>query len=177
MKKSILSLSSIGLLFLMSACNPDTASNNNVGSTDTASTDNSWMMNTQPTDTVQSTTNANTTEPANNGQVVTTVPPQPTASKSTNNAGANPAHGQPGHRCDIPVGAPLNSPASPQQTNAPQPKVTTNASPVKQINPTPPATADQMPKQTTTAGFSGKPNPAHGEVGHRCDIKVGEILP
>ena len=25
--------------------------------------------------------------------------------------GMNPPHGQPGHRCDIPVGAPLNSPA------------------------------------------------------------------
>ena len=27
----------------------------------------------------------------------------------SSNAGLNPAHGQPGHRCDIAVGAPLNS--------------------------------------------------------------------
>lgn len=29
----------------------------------------------------------------------------------------------------------------------------------------------------TAPGFSGKPNPPHGQPGHRCDIQVGDILP
>ena len=81
----------------------------------------------------------------------------------------NPPHGQPGHRCDIPVGAPLNS------------------KPVKQQAPATPKTVEQQividPKMaqqhtgTTEPGFSGKPNPPHGQPGHRCDIAVGAILP
>lgn len=31
--------------------------------------------------------------------------------------------------------------------------------------------------EQTAPGFSGKPNPAHGMPGHRCDIEVGAILP
>jgi hypothetical protein len=41
-----------------------------------------------------------------------TAPTISTTPVNTNNstaAGINPAHGQPGHRCDIPVGQPLNS--------------------------------------------------------------------
>ena len=40
----------------------------------------------------------------------------------------NPPHGQPGHRCDIAVGSPLNSPAA-NQAPAPSPE------PVVRINP------------------------------------------
>lgn len=29
----------------------------------------------------------------------------------------------------------------------------------------------------TAPGWSGKPNPPHGQPGHRCDIQVGAILP
>ncbi|MGZ8559765.1 MAG: hypothetical protein ACXWWC_15590, partial [Chitinophagaceae bacterium] len=35
--------------------------------------------------------------------------PQANAASTTVAAGLNPAHGQPGHRCDIEVGKPLNS--------------------------------------------------------------------
>lgn len=38
----------------------------------------------------------------------------------------------------------------------------------------------QQPQQTTgqtAPGFSGKPNPPHGQPGHRCDVQVGAILP
>src|SRR5687768_8224885 len=41
-------------------------------------------------------------------QPQTQTMPAPATSTS---AGMNPAHGEPGHRCDIAVGAPLNSPA------------------------------------------------------------------
>jgi hypothetical protein len=105
-------------------------------------------------------------------QTTTTPPPvtiQPAtqqqtapAATTTNTAGLNPAHGQPGHRCDIQVGAPLNS----------APAATTTATPPQQqtISLPPAATA---PVTTTAAGK----NPPHGQPGHRCDIAVGAPLP
>ncbi|MFM6925265.1 MAG: hypothetical protein ACKOU7_07155 [Ferruginibacter sp.] len=78
---------------------------------------------------------------------------QPTA------PGMNPPHGQPGHRCDIAVGAPLNSkPATPAATTA---------------NAQPQVTMTEVPtKVKTLPGM----NPPHGEPGHRCDIAVGAPL-
>jgi hypothetical protein len=69
----------------------------------------------------------------------------------------NPAHGQPGHRCDLAVGAPL--PGAPQVNINPQPSVAA-------ANPVVPTTA-----------AAPKLNPAHGQPGHRCDISVGAPLP
>jgi hypothetical protein len=75
--------------------------------------------------------------------------------------GMNPAHGQPGHRCDIAVGAPLNSkPAQQPASNGTTP-----------IN----ISSDQAAKTATTAVAPGM-NPAHGQPGHRCDIAVGAAL-
>ena len=76
-------------------------------------------------------------------------------------AGLNPEHGQPNHRCDIAVGAPLNSPVS--KTAAPAVQTTTTSI------PTPTATAA---KTVTAPGM----NPPHGEPNHRCDIAVGAPL-
>lgn len=81
----------------------------------------------------------------------------------------NPPHGQPGHRCDIPVGAPLNSKPAAQPAAA-QPQVTQ-----QQIIIDPQQA--QQHTGTTEPGFSGKPNPPHGQPGHRCDIAVGATLP
>ena len=91
----------------------------------------------------------------------------------TATTGMNPAHGQSGHRCDIPVGAPLNSPATaasptpatPQQNPAvPAATVTTTTT------PTVTTTAPTVP---TAEGM----NPPHGQENHRCDIAVGAPLP
>lgn len=73
----------------------------------------------------------------------------------------NPAHGLAGHRCDLPVGAPLTNSAS--GTTAP-------AQAPQNINITPAA----QPAATTPAGV--KVNPAHGLPGHRCDLQVGAPL-
>lgn len=103
----------------------------------------------------------------------------------------NPPHGEPFHRCDIPVGAPLNSaPANttrqttsnPVQTATPQ---STSPAPSTANNPTAPTIENAMrmnPSQTqsTTQANSGtKPrlNPPHGQPWHRCDIAVGSPLP
>lgn len=63
----------------------------------------------------------------------------------------NPAHGEEGHRCDLPVGAPLDK-ASASNT----PEMTT--SPVRLKSATP------------------KINPPHGEPGHDCSKPVGAAL-
>jgi hypothetical protein len=84
------------------------------------------------------------------------------AQPMNNSTALNPAHGQPGHRCDIQVGAPLNSaPANPVQPAM----VTQQASPVQ---------ADMVLNQPVNSGV--KLNPAHGQPGHRCDIQVGAPL-
>lgn len=82
--------------------------------------------------------------------------------------GMNPPHGQPGHRCEIAVGAPLNSQpvpkgamAQPQQT---QPQPAQFKQPVQQAQSQPVVTAPGM-------------NPPHGQPGHSCAIAVGAPLP
>ncbi|WP_231458799.1 MULTISPECIES: hypothetical protein [unclassified Pedobacter] len=65
----------------------------------------------------------------------------------------NPAHGQPSHRCDIAVGAPLDS------------------KPVAK-----PVALNKSVNKTTEASSKIKLNPEHGKDGHRCDIAVGAPL-
>ena len=93
----------------------------------------------------------------NNAPIVNNIP-----APQAGGAGLNPAHGQPGHRCEIPVGAPLNTPApSAQPANAPQVQMNPVQAPVS------------APQQTVTAPGM---NPPHGEPGHRCEIPVGAPL-
>jgi hypothetical protein len=74
----------------------------------------------------------------------------------------NPKHGEPGHRHDIPDGAPLSqAPAFPASTANPQAQVS---------NPDLTSTGSVAPSP------GGALNPAHGQPGHRCDIAVGEPL-
>ncbi len=95
-----------------------------------------------------------TTTPADTTTIQTVQQP---IAPVANTVALNPAHGMPGHRCDIKVGEPLNSKPVPATTNSQQPSVITPA---------------QVP---TTAG-NGAKNPAHGMPGHRCDIAVGAPL-
>jgi hypothetical protein len=74
----------------------------------------------------------------------------------------NPAHGQPGHRCDIPVGAPLNSaPAS---------------TPAKAAVPPPAFNTTPIFSQPQPTNSNAKLNPAHGLPGHDCSVPVGQPL-
>ena len=84
-------------------------------------------------------------------------------------AGMNPAHGQPGHRCDIAVGAPLNSPAA-KTAQAPSPAPTPAAG---TSTVTPMQVGNPAPAVATLPGM----NPPHGQEGHRCDVSVGAPLP
>ncbi|MDT0645698.1 hypothetical protein RM545_03260 [Zunongwangia sp. F260] len=75
--------------------------------------------------------------------------------KSTDSEVAyNPAHGQPNHRCDLPVGAPLDQ--------ARQQNTATNAS------------GNQSPVRLKSA--APKINPPHGQPGHDCSVAVGAEL-
>lgn len=91
------------------------------------------------------------------------MPTTVTPGTGTLTAGLNPEHGQPNHRCDIPVGAPLSSPA-PAATQAPV------STPV-------PAKVQPTMALPTTGAASGKINPPHGEPGHSCSVAVGAMLP
>lgn len=92
--------------------------------------------------------------------------------------GMNPSHGQPGHRCDIPVGAPLNSPVTKPVAAAPQ-----GGTIEKTFTVTPPANNNAVPALLSTEGTGTAVttaegmNPIHGKPGHRCDIAVGAPLP
>ena len=87
------------------------------------------------------------------GQNIQKAPPTTTA------PGMNPPHGQPGHRCDIAVGAPLNSPKGVTQP--------------AQVTPTSIKAPTNIAAPTTTAPGM---NPPHGQPGHRCEIAVGAPL-
>ena len=116
-------------------------------------------------------------KPENKDQLVapSILPEASTISPASNDSGAkltnpagvalNPDHGQPGHRCDIAVGAPLNPPAA---TNSAQSTVVaSNAAK---------APADVPKTITTDNAATAKLNPKHGDPGHRCDIAVGAPL-
>ena len=119
------------------------------------------------TTTPSSTTPASVTTPATTSNVQPVQNPQPSTvqapvvNANPTAAGLNPAHGQPGHRCDISVGAPLNSAPNPTANTAPQQVVTPSVQ--APITAQPAVTAPGM-------------NPQHGQPGHRCDIAVGALL-
>jgi len=77
----------------------------------------------------------------------------------------NPAHGLAGHRCDLPVGAPLTGGSGTTAPIQAPPNINMNQPPL------------QVPQQPASAAPSGlKVNPAHGQPGHRCDLEVGAPL-
>ncbi len=112
---------------------------------------------------------SNTAGTRNNNQ--TGAPVLPAQSASAQNTATNPAHGQPGHRCDIAVGAPLNSATIkvPQAQPVQYPTANTPAAPATAVTP---AQASVSASQPVAAGT----NPPHGQPNHRCDIAVGAPL-
>ncbi|MGN7987458.1 hypothetical protein ACTJKC_08965 [Pedobacter sp. 22226] len=97
----------------------------------------------------------NPTARAQPQQNVTPQPAPSPAAPVVNASGKklNPKHGEPGHRCDLAVGVPLDS------------------------KPTQVATTSQ-PAVTQVSGVKvGKGlNPPHGQPNHRCDLAVGAPL-
>ncbi len=120
--------------------------------------------NTKPVATTQS------FKPTPNGlqDIIKPVVTNPTSFSKTSNLILNPKHGETGHRCDLAVGAPLNS--VPTKTATPQPSpqnVSTTTTSQVVTQPTPVATVNAKGQ---------KINPPHGQPNHRCDIAVGALL-
>ncbi len=139
--------------------------------------------------------NAAPAKPAQPG-TNTTLTSTTTAPASSSNTtafipadGLNPKHGQPGHRCDIAVGAPLNGPTKSAATTPTTNTPTTTATPVT-VNPLAPLASDtsantnfspatspaSVAKPAAAAAPADGLNPKHGQPGHRCDIAVGAPL-
>jgi len=115
----------------------------------------------------------------NQQNVVTTTTTTATPVKVAK--GMNPSHGQPGHRCDIPVGSPLSTPVA--KTTAATSAVQSGSA-QQNFTVTPPANNPAVPALLSTESANNKVvttadgmNPAHGQPGHRCDISVGAPLP
>ena len=153
--KSFLSLLFVSSI-LLTSCKKEVEPQNNATPTNVVPfTEVGKQMKTEASTATQVQQTTNTVNPnnavANGGQVA---------------AGMNPAHGQPSHRCDIPVGAPLNSP----------PAATTSKPVVQQQSQSAPTTAVTTTPAATTPTPEGM-NPPHGQTNHRCDITVGAPLP
>ncbi len=118
-----------------------------------------------------------------------------TATAASGAVALNPAHGQPGHRCEIAVGAPLNTaPVNQGITAAPAASLPAagknpeHGKPGHRCDIAVGAPLDSAPAKTTASSpASATPstvaatvapgmNPAHGQPGHRCDIAVGAPL-
>jgi hypothetical protein len=92
----------------------------------------------------------------------------------------NPEHGKPFHRCDIEVGAPIDS--APKQNPTPQvaapqmqnSNTSFNTNPIAPSAVAAPASVQASPVQA--AGPKPANNPAHGQPHHRCDLQVGAPL-
>lgn len=108
-----------------------------------------------------------TTAPAtNNAAPVITTSAAPASGSVA--AGTNPPHGQPGHRCDLAVGAPLNG--------QPAPSVTLPTGGQKQnVTIQPSGGQAAMPAPANAGGV--RINPPHGQPGHDCSVQVGQPLP
>ena len=89
------------------------------------------------------------------------------------NVRLNPPHGEPGHVCEIPVGAPLDGSAG---SNSQTIQIDPNAGGTQTIT-APQAGGPIMQAAPAAGGGSGRINPPHGEPGHVCEIPVGDPLP
>lgn len=131
----------------------------------------------EPTEAVALDATANTQTPA---QPVNMQPQQQPAVQqqvqpqaTTTAPGMNPPHGQPNHRCDIAVGAPLNSPPGKNPAQAQAAPAPVQAQPVSANA----GNATMLPSNTGGNAVAAGVNPPHGMPGHRCDIAVGAPLP
>lgn len=122
------------------------------------STETSIEVNTQPNAPVDEHAGHNHGAPGDNH-----------GTQSSSIAGLNPEHGQPGHRCDISVGAPLDSPPQnmpSQPTAAAQPN--TNGDGPFLVNDQAKGRIQQENGGTPTPQGNTGTNPPHGQPGHVC---------
>lgn len=128
-------------------------------------------LNSAPTQQGQAATTQTVQVNQNQKNVVTTTMAAPVKVGK----GMNPSHGQPGHRCDIPVGSPLSTPVA--KTAAANTEESGSTSKTFTVTPPPAGNAVPALLSTETPKVAEGMNPAHGQPGHRCDVAVGAPLP
>ena len=161
---SLLLISSIALTSCKKELEPQESS---VSENAITATDNADAAAVTPVDAQQQTASQNNVQPQM--QPAQMQQPQMQQPQPTQVApGMNPAHGQPGHRCDISVGAPLNSPAG----NTAKQVTPQQAAPASMVSPS----STQMMPSAPVATAPGM-NPPHGQAGHQCSVAVGAPLP
>jgi|GEM_PF-482718 len=175
MKRSFFTSGTLSFMLLLSACNNEQETSTQTTGTDTAATEE-----------IDYFSDSNAFPVSSADQAVSEVPAQPVQSVgiSNTNPGSeiklNPEHGQPGHRCDIPVGAPLNTPPAVTSVSQPQTMPAKAPATAPALIPTAgPAQPAPAPAPAISSGTNGnvRLNPEHGQPGHRCDIPVGQPLP
>lgn len=147
MKKILLILGTIATTFV--ACSDDKSTET---ATSTVSDSNQISLNNlnaSPASTTDTGNNDAKTVEINMDQA---TPAAPATTATPASGKVNPPHGEPGHDCALPVGAPLGGGAAP-------------AAPKAQIN--------TMPSVPAAPAGTGKVNPPHGEPGHDCAKPVG----
>jgi hypothetical protein len=148
--KYISSLLLLSLLFTFS-CKKELVPQESSGISNPATTENG-----SESTVVSSATNVNPTQSV----------PIPQQNSNINASALNPPHGQAGHRCDIAVGAALNSP----------PNKAISKSTVTNSVQNPQVPTIIKPNVTTAVVTKPGMNPPHGQTGHRCDVAVGAPL-
>lgn len=122
----------------------------------------------QQEDTADTTAPVATAPPATPATTTTSAPVEAQAPVAGTGAVAdpNPPHGEPGHRCEIPVGASLSG-------------TPPSSGPVDQMPAKQPITLPQTSAQPAAGASSTPPgmNPPHGQPGHDCAVPVGSPLP
>lgn len=165
MKRTILSLTIIAGLGL-AACSGNDKPEKDTSIAPTATTVSEVPMIAADTTTpIQLQTGAVDAKAITGSKTVSAAPVVNATPAAGGAAGLNPPHGQPGHKCEIAVGAPLSS--APTVGTA-TPQITTTATPSAPVN---------IPSIPSTGGNgNAKLNPAHGQPGHDCAVQVGAPL-
>ncbi len=99
------------------------------------------------------------------GTTPSTTPGQTTPA-SASSGKINPPHGQPGHQCGTPVGAPLDG-SAPASKSGPALTVPT---------PAPSSASAPSPASAQPVKVAPGTNPPHGQPGHVCGTPVGAPL-
>jgi hypothetical protein len=170
----------LGLAFSLFACKNNDSTEEQAVETAVQTTTEDLIDSTVTTNTTvevdNTSTDKNSIMYSNSNSVYNTNPTQTTNTVAPDSVakGMNPAHGQAGHRCDIAVGAPLNS--KPGMNATPSPTSTTISSDGNTgtvISNGAKITTTKVSSPTVTPEGM---NPPHGENGHRCDLAVGAPL-
>lgn len=114
----------------------------------------------------------NTIQPQQVTMPTQNAPQAVTQAAAPTKAGMNPPHGQPGHVCGTPVGAPLNSGAGKASVTPGSGSFTTTTLPTPSSGGAP-----TLLKSDGAVATAPGTNPPHGQPGHVCGSPVGQALP